>query len=204
MKRVGFFGGDRSSPFAAAIYQAFLDELQIHGFRNGQNLIVDFRRVEQDLSALSADAAELVQSNVNVLVTQGTEPALQAALGATRTVPIVMMAANYDPFASGYVRRLARPDGNVTGVFLRQTDWRNPAIYPVGIFRCRWPSHKWSGPECLVRACSTYVDRILKGAKLDLPVQQATEFELIINLKAASALGLKFLNLTFSRRRGDQ
>src|SRR5882757_3226122 len=102
--RVGFFGGDRSTPFGAAIYQAFLDELQIHGFRNGQNLIVDYRRVEQDLSALSADAAELVRSNVNVLVTQGTEPALQAALGATRTVPIVMMAANYDPFASGYVR----------------------------------------------------------------------------------------------------
>jgi putative tryptophan/tyrosine transport system substrate-binding protein len=120
--RVGFFGADRSAPFGAAIDQAFLDELQIHGFRNGQNLIVDFRRVEQDLSALSADAAELVRSNVNVLVTQGTEPALQAALGATRTVPIVMMAANYDPFASGYVRSLARPDGNVTGVFLRQTE----------------------------------------------------------------------------------
>ena len=63
-----------------------------------------------------------MRSNVNVLVTQGTEPALQAARGATRTVPIVMMAANYDPFASGYVRSLARPDGNVTGVFLRQTE----------------------------------------------------------------------------------
>jgi ABC-type uncharacterized transport system substrate-binding protein len=83
---------------------------------------VDYRRVEQDLPALSADAAELVRSNVNVLVTQGTEPALQAALGATRTLPIVMMAANYDPFASGYVKSLARPDGNVTGVFLRQTE----------------------------------------------------------------------------------
>ena len=45
--RVGFFGADRSAPLGAAIYQAFLDELQIHGFRNGQNLIVDYRRVEQ-------------------------------------------------------------------------------------------------------------------------------------------------------------
>jgi ABC-type uncharacterized transport system substrate-binding protein len=116
------FGGDRSTPLGAAIYQAFIDELQIHGFKSGQNLIVDFRRVDQELRALSADAAELVQSNVNVLVTQGTEPALQAALGATRTLPIVMMAANYDPFASGYVKTLARPDGNVTGVFLRQTE----------------------------------------------------------------------------------
>jgi len=120
--RVGFFGADRSAPLPDTTYRAFIYELQIHGFKNGQNLIVDYRRVEQDLPALSADAAELVRSNVNVLVTQGTEPALQAALGATRTLPIVMMAANYDPFASGYVKSLARPDGNVTGVFLRQTE----------------------------------------------------------------------------------
>jgi ABC-type uncharacterized transport system substrate-binding protein len=119
---VGFFGADRSAPLPDTTYRAFIDELQIHGFKNGQNLIVDYRRVEQDLPALSADAAELVRSNVNVLVTQGTEPALQAALGATRTLPIVMMAANYDPFASGYVKSLARPDDNVTGVFLRQTE----------------------------------------------------------------------------------
>jgi putative tryptophan/tyrosine transport system substrate-binding protein len=120
--RVGFFGADRNVPLGATLYQAFIDELQIHGFKSGQNLIVDFRRVEQDLRALSADAATLVRSNVNVLVTQGTEPGLQAALAATRTLPIVMIAANYDPFASGYVKSLARPDGNVTGVFLRQTE----------------------------------------------------------------------------------
>src|SRR5262249_54065492 len=120
--RVGFFGADRGVPLGATLYQAFMDELQIHGFKNGQNLIVEFRRVEQDLRALSADAAALVRSNIDVLVTQGTEPALQAALSATRTLPIVMMAANYDPFASGYVKSMARPDGNVTGVFLRQTE----------------------------------------------------------------------------------
>jgi putative ABC transport system substrate-binding protein len=120
--RVGFFGAARSSPIPIAIYQAFLDELQIHGFKNGQNLDVDFRRLEQDLRGLSADAAELIRSNVKVLVTQGTEPALQAALGATRTLPIVMMATNFDPFAKGYVKGLARPDGNITGVFLRQTE----------------------------------------------------------------------------------
>ena len=43
----------------------------------------------------------------------------------------------------------------------------------------------------LFRRSATYVDRILKGAKLDdLPVEQATKFDLVINLKAAKALGL--------------
>jgi putative tryptophan/tyrosine transport system substrate-binding protein len=72
--RIGFFGADRTAPLPAASYQAFLDEMQIHGFTNGQNLVVEFRRLEQDIAGLSSDMAELVRLNVNALVTQGTEP----------------------------------------------------------------------------------------------------------------------------------
>jgi putative ABC transport system substrate-binding protein len=120
--RVGFFGADRSVPTSAASFQAFLDEMRAHGFHDGRNVLVEFRRLEQDLPALSADVAELVRRNTTVLVTQGTEPALQAALDATRKLPIVMIATNFDPFARGYVASLARPGGNVTGLFLRQTE----------------------------------------------------------------------------------
>jgi ABC-type uncharacterized transport system substrate-binding protein len=70
--------------------------------------------------------------------------------------------------------------------------YRLPAVYPFRIFTADGGliSYGIIGPEHW-RQGAIYVDRILRGAKpADLPVQQATKFELVINLKTAKALGL--------------
>jgi putative tryptophan/tyrosine transport system substrate-binding protein len=71
-------------------------------------------------------------------------------------------------------------------------EWRLPAIYQVGDFvdMGGWLSY---GPDFHQqwRQAAVYVDRILKGANpADLPVEQPTKFELVINLKTSKLLGL--------------
>jgi putative ABC transport system substrate-binding protein len=70
--------------------------------------------------------------------------------------------------------------------------YRLPAIYPFG-FHVKNGGLASYGPDTvdMFRRAAEYVDRILKGEKpSDLPVQQPTRYELMINLKTAKALGL--------------
>jgi ABC-type uncharacterized transport system substrate-binding protein len=100
-------------------YPAMLDELRKLGFSESRNLVVEYRSVEQEREAVFAAAVELVRSNTDVIVAVGPLVGLEAAIAATSTIPIVIVAFNYDPIARGYVKSLAQPGGNITGVFLR-------------------------------------------------------------------------------------
>ncbi len=102
--------------------KAFFDELRKIGFVEGRNLIVDRKPSDLDHSALAAQATAMARANPDVLVALGSEPLLQAFVHASKTIPIVFVANNYDPLAGGYVQSLAKPGRNITGVFLRQTE----------------------------------------------------------------------------------
>lgn len=120
--RVGLFASDPENPVMGPASAAFLDELRKLGFTDGQNLILDRKSTAQHLDALVTQALEMARANSDVLVALGSETTLQACARASQSIPIVFVANNYDPIARGYVNSLRRPGGNVTGVFLRQTE----------------------------------------------------------------------------------
>ncbi len=255
------------------------------GWVEGENLGVEWRFAAGDYARMPNLAAELVRLSVDVIVTNGSE-GIQAAQGATKTIPIVFMGGS-DLVAQGFVKSLAHPGGNTTGVSLLAPDIAgkqveilmrfvpkltrlavlfnpaNPAhrilleatkagadafrvqTIPVGastpsaideafsvavkeraeaivftqeaflqeqskrIANLALAHHLPSispafeypdagglmcyGPNRtqLFRRVAEYVDKILKGANPgDLPVEQPTKFDVVINRKTARALGL--------------
>jgi putative tryptophan/tyrosine transport system substrate-binding protein len=92
------------------------------GYVEGQNLAVEYINLNGRIDGVGEAMQELVRRKVDVIVSLGNEINLKAALAATRTIPIVMVALDFDPLALGYVTNLARPTGNVTGLFLQQIE----------------------------------------------------------------------------------
>src|SRR6516164_389796 len=102
---------------------ALEQRLQALGWEEGRNLQIDYVQLDStDADRSLAMAAALVGRGVDAIYAAGAETALKLAMTATTTVPIVMVANDYDPLARGYIASLARPGGNVTGVFLQQIE----------------------------------------------------------------------------------
>jgi putative ABC transport system substrate-binding protein len=107
----------------AAAQDSLVDEFR-NGLRElgrveGQTLLITYRWADGRLDRLPELAAELVATNVDVIIALG--PASWAAKRATSTVPIVM-AFSGDPVGNGVVSNLARPGGNITGFSYMSTD----------------------------------------------------------------------------------
>jgi len=117
MRRIGTVSvNPRSAPF----YVAFERRLAELGYQQGKNLSFEFIQIPS-IDEYESGFRELVARNVDIIFSGGTELGLKWALNITPTLPIVMLAIDFDPLARGYVTSLARP-GNVTGVFLQQIE----------------------------------------------------------------------------------
>jgi putative ABC transport system substrate-binding protein len=288
--RVGYIHPGTEDPGSGnvSLFEAFRQGLRDLGYVEGRTVLIEFRAAQGKPERLAHLAAELVSLKVDVIVAGSTLAAL-AAKQATGMLPIVFALAG-DPVASGLVKSLSRPGGNVTGLSLLAPDlvgkrlelltqavpgvtrvavlWqpgafgegtdkdrlkeaevaaralgvsphfveaRGPgdfdrafsdmtrarasalSVLPSGMFigerhrlvdlaaKHRLPAIYQSresvdagglmsyGPNFsdLSRRAATYVDKILKGVRPgDIPVEQPTKFELVINLRTAEDLGL--------------
>lgn len=93
--------------------QGFEQGLRDQGFIEGQNVTILRREAQGQLDQLPRLAAELVSENPDVIVAV-TSASVAAAVRATQSIPIVMAMAT-NPVQQGWVKNLARPEGNVTG-----------------------------------------------------------------------------------------
>src|SRR6516165_5510796 len=106
MRRIGLLMlVGKADPQAHAELAAFTTELQRLGWTEGQNVRIDYRWADGDVSRLQALAAQLVELRPDLVVAQGSA-ALAASRQTTQTLPIVFADVT-DPVGQGFVENSA-------------------------------------------------------------------------------------------------
>ena len=104
-------------PPPPANWNAFVQGLREAGYIEGRNLEFEHRSAHDQPELFPKLASEVADVKVDVIFARGTW-ALAAAKNATRTIPIVGIDLEIDPVEAGLVTSIARPGGNITGMFL--------------------------------------------------------------------------------------
>lgn len=118
MLRVGYVTlQPRSEP-----HNAFVKRMGELGYREGANFAFEFLQV-RSIEEYPAGYRDVAARGCDILIASGNEAALRAAEDAAENrLPVVFFAFDFDPFAKGFVSSLAKPGGNLTGVFVRQIE----------------------------------------------------------------------------------
>jgi len=114
MPVVGFINAASAENFKRQV-AAFAEGLAKNGYIEGEKVKVEYRWAEGRYDQIPALVAELLARQAAVVSVTGSTAAVQAAMAATRTIPIVFVIGA-DPVKFGLVASLNRPGGNVTGV----------------------------------------------------------------------------------------
>ena len=112
--RIGYLSA-RDPGSDATRGEAILLGLRELGYIDGKNIRIVYQYADGKRDRFTRLATELVRLNVDMIVVAGGDVLIQAAINATKTIPIVMSGGGADPVKMGFVRNLARPGGNVTG-----------------------------------------------------------------------------------------
>jgi putative ABC transport system substrate-binding protein len=129
-----------------------------------------------------AAAAQALKLKLEMIETQAGAKALETAFQTAKQKQVGAIMTSGGRLFFGQRKRIVEVAGK----------YRLPAIYPQKEFVDEGGLMSYAADfDDLYRRAAVYVDKILKGAKpADLPVQQATKFEFVINLKAAKQIGL--------------
>ena len=118
MPVIGFLGLSSPSASRMAAFRLGLGEA---GYVEGNNMAIEYRWAEDRRDRLAVLATDLVDRNVDVIVTSGGPVSARAAKNATSTIPIAAVVGG-DPIADGLIASLSRPGGNLTGVTFMMTE----------------------------------------------------------------------------------